>query len=207
MVAKWLWTVLFFLPVSVCFGSTIYKVTIDTSSQSGNNGAIYFQFAGGLNPDLASVSVTAFSIGSPGGLSSTPAPFFDGDVTGSLDVLPLTINNSNALNDYEHYLVFGSSITFQVSFNLPPVLTGQSGSELLWQLTSSDGLTPILTVDNSGNIGQISYDTKGVFTTDTLGNGAIETIAVPTSPLPEPATGLLALIGAGCFLVRRTRIR
>ena len=189
---------------SVCPAGVVavFDITIDTSSQSGNNGAIYFQFAGGLNADLASVAVTSFALGAPGGLSAAPAPFSDGGVTGSLDTLPLTIDNSGALNDYEHYLVYGSNLTFEAAFNLPAVLVGNSGSELVWQLTAADGLTPILTQDNSGNIGSISYDTAGHFTTDTLGNGSIETIVTAT---PEPASLALAAVGALLIRLRRSR--
>ena len=183
----------------------VYNVVIDTSSQSGNNGAIYFQFAGGLNPDPASVSITNFSIGAPGSLSALPSPFSDGGVTGALDALPLTIDNSGGLNDYEHFLVYGSYVSFQVAFTLPPLLTGDSGSELIWQLTADDGITPVLTVDNSGNIGAIFYDQTGAFTTDTLANDGIETIA---SAAPEPTTMLLV---AGALIAlakaRRAAIR
>lgn len=170
-----------------------YTVNVDTSSQSGNNGAIYFQFAPGLNADYATVAIDGFSLGAPGQLVASPAPFSDGNVTGSLDSLPLTIDNSQALNDYEHYLIYGSNLTFHVTFDLPNTLTGQSGSELLWQLTAADGITPVLTQDQSGNLGTISYDQTGAFTTDTLGNDAIETIASST---PEPATAALYAIGA-----------
>src|SRR5262249_55222192 len=109
MLSKGFVAVLFFM-ASVCRAGMVYNVFIDTSSQSGNNGAIYFQFAGGLNPGPASISITMFSVGAPGFLSALPAPFSDGGATGSLDALPLTIDNSGGLNDYEHFLVYGSSL-------------------------------------------------------------------------------------------------
>ena len=194
-----------FLLTSVCSAGIVvvpFDVTIDTSSQSGNNGAIYFSFAGGLNADPASVTIDAFSVGAPGALAATPAPFQDGDVTGSLDSLPLTIDNGSALNDYEHYLMYGSTVTFHVLFNLPTVLTGNSGSQLVWQLTASDGFNPVLTNDSSGNIGTILYDNTGTFTTDTLGNGSIESI-VPEAP--EPSTVVLAVLGALLIGGRKSR--
>lgn len=169
----------------------VYEVTIDTSSVSGSAGAIYLQFNGGLNPDAASVSITSFLMGAPGGLRATPAAFSDGGVTGSLDALPLTIDNSTGLNDYEHFLVYGSDLMFQVAFDLPPVLSGSSGSTFSFGLTSGDGLTPVLTVDASGFSGQISYDTKGAFTVDTLGNDSIESVVAVPSTVPEPAPALL----------------
>ena len=184
--------VFFLLPFLASANSIAdYDVAIDTSSQSGNSGAIYFQFAPGLNADLATVTIDSFSIDAPGGLVDAPPPFSDGNVLGSLDSLPLTIDNSQGLNDYEHYLTYGSTLTFHVTFDLPGVLTGQSGSEFLWQLTAADGITPVLTLDDSGNIGTIAYDTSGNFTVDTLGNDAVESI---TNTTPEPAAIVLAAI-------------
>lgn len=180
----------------------VYDVAIDTSSLSGVSGGIYFQFNGGLNPDPASIQIDTFLIGAPGGLVPTPVPVTDGGVTGSLDLLPLAIDNSGALNDYLHYLTFGSDIFFTVDFLLPPVLTGDSGSTFSFGLTASDGITPVLTQDPSGFNGQISYDTNGVFTTTTLGNDSIETI---TSVVPEPGTGFLlaCALSAVCVRLRR----
>jgi len=180
----------------------VYSVAIDTSSESGVSGGIYFQFNGGLNPDLASIQIDTFLIGAPGGLTATPAPVADGGVTGSLDSLPLTIDNSGGNNDYLHYLTFGSDIFFTVDFLLPPVLTGDSGSTFSFGLTASDGITPVLTLDASGFIGQISYDTNGVFTTTTLGNDSIETI---TSAVPEPGTGFLLACALSAVSIRLRR--
>ena len=191
-----------------CWASTIYQVTIDTSSQSGNNGGIYFQFNGGLDPDPASVSISSFVIGAPGSLSALPAPVGNGGVTGSLDSLPLVIDNSGGNNDYLHFLTFGPTLFFQVSVDFTSPLTGSSGSAFSFGLTADDGLTPVLTGDPNGFNGQISYDTAGVFTASTLGNDAIETIApVASSGVPEPGTALLMTlaIAAIAFLRRACR--
>lgn len=193
---------------SACLAD-VYDITINTSSQApGSTGAIYLQFAGGLNADPASISITSFMIGAPGGLTSSspnPAalpPGSDGGVTGSLDSLPLTIDNSTALNDYLHYFTYGPDLSFQVTFHMPVVLVGQSGSTFSFGLTSDDGLTPVLTQDPSGYIGQISYDLSGAFTTDTLGNDSVETIA--SAPVPEPASFLmLAAVLGVCWRMRR----
>ena len=193
----------------LCWGGTLYEVAIDTSSQTGVSGGIYFQFNGGLNPDLASIQIETFSIGAPGGLVGVPAPVFNGGVTGSLDALPLVMDNSGGNNDYLHYLTFGSNVFFIVDFLLPPALTGDSGSAFSFGLTASDGLTPVLTLDDSGFIGQISYDTSGIFTTTTLGNDSIETITSASAPasVPEPGTGWLiaGALSAACVCLRRHR--
>jgi hypothetical protein len=183
----------------------VYQIAIDTSSQSGVNGAIYLQFNGGLNADLASVSITSFSIGAPGGLNALPPGFSDGGVTGSLDALPLVIDNSGGLNDYLHYLTFGANLVFVADIEFPAVLTGDSGSTFSFGLTADDGQTPVLTVDPSGFVGQISYDTTGAFSVSTLANDSIETIS--TNALPEPGTGLLiaGALAAGVMSLRRRR--
>jgi hypothetical protein len=192
MLLKRFLAVFFLLTFAASADSIVgYGVAIDTSSQSGNSGAIYFQFAPGLSADLATVSIDGFFIGAPGELVGAPPPFSDGNVLGSLDSLPLTIDNSQGLNDALHFLTYGSTLTFHVTFDLPSALTGQSGSEFLWQLTAADGITPVLTQDDSGNLGTIGYDASGHFTVDTLGNDAVESIISTT---PEPATIALAAI-------------
>jgi hypothetical protein len=195
----------FFLLASVASADIVgYDVSMDTSSQSGNSGAIYFQFAPGLNADLATVTIDGFAIGAPGGLVSTPSPFFDGNVSGSLDSLTLTIDNSQGLNDYEEFLTYGPTLNFHITFDIPSVLVGQGGSAFVWQLTAADGLTPVLTQDNSGNIGTIAYDTSGHFTTDTLGNDLVESIVTTT---PEPASIALITISVLLMGVKKFRGR
>jgi hypothetical protein len=180
-----------FAAAPLCSAGVVYHVAIDTSSQTGVSGGIYFQFNGGLNPDLASIQIETFSIGAPGGLVGSPAPVADGGVSGSLDALPLVMDNSGGINDYLHYLTFGSNVFFIVDFLVPPVLTGDSGSAFSFGLTASDGLTPLLTLDESGFIGQISYDTTGIFTATTLGNDSIETITPAPASASAPDRGCL----------------
>jgi hypothetical protein len=181
-----------------------YFVNIDTSSLSGTDGAIYLQFGGGLNPDLASIQIATFAVGAPGTLLSVPAPIANGGVSGSLSSLPLIMDNSGGLNDYLHFLTYGPNLFFTVDFLLPNVLVGQSGSQLSFGLTASDGLTPVLTQDPAGYIGLISYDTTKTFSVDTLGNDAIESI---TTAAPEPATALtIAGALAALFAIRRRRL-
>jgi hypothetical protein len=172
-----------------------YDVLIDTSSVAASHGAIYMQFNPGPDSDPASVSITGFQIGAPGVLSSTSfnpvifpsSPFTDGDVTGSLDSPPLVILNTDGLNDYLHFLTFGSWISFHAAFDLPVPLVGTSGSIFSFGLTAEDGLSPLLTDDPGGFIGQIEYDYNGVFTTALLSD------AGEVAPVPEPAS--LTLVG------------
>jgi hypothetical protein len=184
-----------------CFGDFVYNISIDTSSVNGNDGGIYFQFSPGLNADLASVSITSFGIEVPGALKGS-APVTDGGVTGALNNLPLTIDNSTGLNDYLHLVSFANSISFQARFNLPATLTGDAGSEFDFGLTTSDGASPILTLDPNGFIGSISYDKHGAFTATPL--SSVGTIA-PVSSVPEPASAplLICLLAALGLMLRR----
>ena len=137
--------------------------------------------------------------------ASSPALVTDGNVTGSLDAPPLVIVNDPGLNDYLHYLTFGYGITFRATFNLPDNLSGHtSGSTFSFGLTAEDGLTPLLTSDPNGFIGQIGYDETGAFTTTVLsGAGSI------TNVIPEPTSLTLVGLGlaAGFALFVRLRFR
>jgi hypothetical protein len=184
---------------SSAWASPIYSIHINTSTLTGTDGAIYFQFAPGLNSDLASVSIAPFSIDPPGALTGTPAT--DGGVTGSLTSLPLVIDNSGGLNDYLQFLTFGSTISFNVAFNLPAHLVGDAGSAFVFALTATDGITPLLTLDPSGNLGQISYELDGTFTATSL--AAAATIG---SAVPEPAFAVpvfLVLLTLSLVLFRK----
>lgn len=206
-------TLLVFGPL--CRADQFYDISITLPSIfTGTTGGLYLQFNPGLLADPASVTVTSFS--DPGGsLLSTPAPTVDGDVTPanpSLGALPLTIKNTGALNDFEQFLVFGSSLNFQVDFKLPPTLTGHSGSLLgievdqvsLDPQNNITNISPALTGDPSGFLGTISYDQTGIFTVDTLGNDpSILTITPVASPaVPEPASSILGMLLTGLLVSR-----
>ncbi len=184
---------------------TLVNVSIDTSSLSGQDGGIYFQFDPGLNADPASVSIADFSVAAPGALEpASLLNFSDGGVSGSLDSNNLAIANTFALNDYGEALKFGSGITFLVDLSIPAILAGDSGSELVIQVTGSDLLTPLLTADPSGNLVTMSYDTTG--TLSVLSTNP-DTAQVSQFATPEP--GGIALSGSALvllLLVRRRRM-
>ncbi len=173
----------------------IYQVTLDTTGVTGTTGAIYLQFNGGLNPDPASLSITDFVIAGAGTLLDPPPPVFTTGVTGRLDAPPLVIPNSEANNDYLHYLTFGDSIAFLMTFNLPPVFLGDSGSTFGVGLTGADGYSPILTPDESGFMGQIAYDYQGVFSPPMILSPQASIILIP-----EPGSWRLAVAGL-CLMV------
>jgi hypothetical protein len=186
---------------SAALAGPVYNIDINTSPLTGTDGAIYFQFNPGLNSDLASVSIDPFSIDAPGALTGSPVT--DGGVTGSLTALPLVIDSSGGLNDYLQFLTFGSTISFRVAFNVPSVLTGDAGSAFVFAVTGTDGITPLLTLDPSGNLGQIEYDLDGTFTATSLADAAKISSAVPEPSFTGPV--LLALLLQIAILFRRRR--
>ena len=184
----------------------MFSININTSSLLGQGGGIYFQFDPGLNADLASVSIADFSVAAPGALDpASPLNFSDGGASGSLDSNNLTIWNTFALNDYGEALTFGSNITFLVDLNIPATLKGDSGSELIIQVTGPDLLTPMLTADPSGNLVTMSYDATGALTVLSTNPDAARVSAVSAVPEPGgfvlPGSMLLLLL-----LVGRKRI-
>jgi hypothetical protein len=168
-------------------GAASFTVAVDTSTISGTDGGIYFQFNPGLNADLASLTISGFTLPSPGVVSFVP-PTMDGGVSGALPGT-VTMDNSGLLNDYLQFLTFGPSLSFIVNFNLPSPLTGESGSEFLFGLTSADGQSFILTEDPSGFLGSISYDQLGAFTASTTDGVA----GIQQDDVPEPSSFLMAL--------------
>ena len=188
---------------SAAWAGPIYNIDINTSGLTGTDGAIYFQFNPGLNSDLASITIDPFSIDPPGALTGTPLT--NGGVTGSLTSLPLVIDNSGGLNDYLHFLTFGSTISFHVAFNLPATLTGDAGSAFGFALTATDGITSLLTLDPSGNLGQISYELDGTFTATPLADAAQITSAVPEPSFTGPV--FLVLLTQVVILLRKRRER
>ena len=167
-----------------------YNVIIDTSNVNGTDGAVYMQFNPGpiLPVDPASVSITDFTIDGLPVPVGPEGPYFTGDVTGSLDSLPLTIANTEGLNDYLHFVTFGNAMRFSVDFDLP-ALTGDSGSTFYFELDGDDGITPILADDGAPLSGQIDYDVNGAFTVNAFSE------AIGIEAVPEPAS--LSLIGLG----------
>jgi hypothetical protein len=184
---------------------TMVNVSINTRSLLGESGGIYFQFDPGLSADPASVSIADFSVAAPGALDpASPLNFSDGGASGWLDNNNLKIANTFALNDYGEALTFGSNIKFQVNLNIPAALTGDSGSELLIQVTGSDLLTPLLTADPQGNLVTMSYDTTGALSVLSTNP---DTATVSVSSVPEPVSYwelLAALIALGLAKVLKS---
>ena len=193
------------LAASAASAGVICYVTVDTSSLAGTNGAIDFNFnPGPLITQAASVDIVNFSSDGTPGTASTI-----GDVTG---VLPstITINNTNALNDYFTDFLFGNTLSFRVDFYGPAVDSpdgvSTSGSSFAFSMFSdAAGTVPALTTDSlNGYALTVDLNPDG---TTALTKYSNETTADLVTP--EPAT--LPLAGATLILFatwwnRRARI-
>ena len=184
----------------------VLSFSIDTSGVAGTTGGIYFQFNPGLASDPATVVVDNFVIGAPGGLlSGTPVGALfpagsDGDVLNSLDNLPLVLRNTFGLNDYLHYLSFGSLITFTLDLQVPNPVTGDPSS-LGVEITGADGLGSVFPVDDQNFNVQITFDSRGkLIVTNTT-----PLIQIGPAGVPEPGTALLAAAAIALALVRNRR--
>jgi hypothetical protein len=182
------------LAASSAFASLSYDVTIDTTKfgAAGQDGYLYFQFnPGGDSYQAATASVTAFSTDGVLGAQDTVNIMNGSAVTGTLPGT-VTLANTNAINDYNHAIHFGNTMTFTVVFDGTAV-TAPNGTSLNGSTFSLDlfqdalGATPFLN--------QYGYSTAVAFDLNT--NGTV-TDATPT-PIPAAAwllgTGLMGLAG------------
>ncbi len=177
--------------------SILYQVTVNTSTLSGTNGNIDFQFnPGGATSQAALVAISSFT-----GAVINGTAFTTGGVSGNLPST-VTINNSTAFNDYFQALTFGPSLSFLLQFNGPAVNspngTATSGSAFGLSLYNAAGDTPLLTTNPDGFIGTANVNLNGTVTTTTYpsngtGGAPVATFTVVSS-VPEPGT--FVLLGA-----------
>ena len=194
-------------PVAPASAGVIYSVTVDTSTISGTNGYIDFQFNnGGPTSQPASVTISSFS--SDGGVLGLPLPSI-GAVSG---VLPgtVTIDNTDALNDYTHGFLFGSWFGFILVLDGPAIISptdiALSGSRFGLALYN-DSFVQLLTSNPEGDFAAIAdVNLDGLVTTATFQPPSGGQPAVTFAYVPEPSTFTLAP-GALLALVSVTRVR
>jgi hypothetical protein len=187
---------------------TVYTVTANTSSISGQDGFLDLQFepSPGIT-NLATVTVTGFATNG----TVTGAAILTGDVTGQL---PATVafDNQTVFNDYFQETTFGTTEMFTVTLNGPTPLGG-SASAFNIAFLASDGTTSLLTTSPDGEAGQILLNSDGTTSAQTFlatpGGQAALTIASSTMISPEPASiGLIGLsLGLASLWIGRSRIR
>jgi hypothetical protein len=178
--------VLVFLAAGSVFAAPVYNVSVNTSSLSGTDGYLYFQYVP-VNAAESTATVSGFSGGTlaPANASNV----VDGSaVTG---ILPgsVTFANTNGINDYNHGFTFGNSLSFLLSFTDPLIggLPGGGSTFSLGLFGDESGSSPLIT--SSGT----------VFSADLVNDGSVSpvTVAGISSANPVPEAGTMWLLGSG----------
>lgn len=189
--------------------NTIFNVEIDTGSLNATNGWIDIQFnPGAISWQDAYVDVSAFTTDGTLLFSLSPlSPAGTAGVSGGPLPTPITIQNSEAFNDYFQNIMFGDTIQFSLGFYGsaidapdPKVFSGSTFSFALYgddQTTTLLGASPLFAVD-------INVD--GTVSTSNFAP-AVVTLEAGVAAIPEPSTlwfcGLpLSIIGLR-FIRRR----
>ncbi len=191
---------------NAALAAPIYLVTMNTSTIApGTTGSLDFQFdPGPLVTQPATVQITNFMGGSFVGLPQTI-----GAVTGGPLPAAVTLTNTNQLNDYFQSFTFGSSLSFDVSFSGPAVVSpngiATSTSEFVFSTFSDqNGTVPVLTPDPNGVAATVVVNLNGSLTPSSISPD------VQVQVTPEPGTlwmfsAALAVLGCSWVLRRWTR--
>ena len=176
------------------FASTSYNVTVDTSSLSGLTGYLYMQYIS-VNGVDSTATVSAFS--TDGALaSSASSSVVDGSaVSGSLTDSPYTVTfaNTNGVNDYNHGITFGSTLSLILTLS-DAVSGGIDGGASTFSLSlfaDEDGTTPLLNT---------SDDYAGLLLTINLvndGSSSYEVLVSQANVSPVPVPAAIWLFGSG----------
>jgi len=175
---------------------TMYQVTVNTTSQTGNYGYIDFQ----LNPSgggSQAVDAQVLNFMSDGVLN--PADPLDGTIGEATGVLPGTIMliNSESTNEYTEGMTFGTTATFELDLYGPAISmpNGQGGGSFYLDFFDTNG-NPLLTTSSTGYALEL----------DILGSGSVSvayqspdvTLSTPVAT-PEPSS--LALLSGGLAIL------
>jgi hypothetical protein len=187
------------LTVAPAFASSVYNLTIDTTSLTpGTTGFIDLAFNGGYS---AVAVIDDFSDG--GG--SLDATSISGQ--GTVGTLPgeVQIGNDNA--DYDEAITFGSSIGFDLTFSGTPA--GSIGDTFTLSFFNSDFSGGLLTGNvNDFWLAQFQLDTAGNITPTAYDNPSGGASFATITALPEPGTGSLVATALLAALVAvRTGVR
>jgi hypothetical protein len=182
----------------------VYNVTVDTSSITGTEGALDFNFnPGPLVTQSASLQILDFT---SDGMLAGACPCAMGDVTGQLPGT-LTFDNGVFFNDYFDDFTFGTTISFEVSLYgaalSSPDGVSTSGSAFAFSMFSDQGLTPALTADtNDGFAFTAQVNLDGTTTVTNFSSQTAVTQQGGGSSVPEPASlalSAVALIWVGAL--------
>jgi hypothetical protein len=175
---------LFLLAASSAFADTILSVSVDTQDLAGQNGYLYFAYIP-VNAADSSAVVSNF-IG--GTLSPTAsANVVDGTAVSGVLPGPVTFVNTNGINDYNHGILFGDSLSFLLTL-IDPTAGGQEGGISTFSLSlfaNEEGTIPL----GGGTL----------FTSDLGNDGMVNTSVLSeiASVSQVPEAGTMWLLGSG----------
>ena len=167
----------FLLFTAPCF-ATAFQITVDASSlPPATSGFIDFTLNGGFT---ATAVISNFS--DPGGSLNAPSIFLE-DAAGAL---PGTVTLGSVNSDYDEGIIYGTPISFLLTFSETPGGTTGDVFNLSLFDTAFDGqLTQDVT---DGEIVQFQLDTQGNITPDALPNPSGGRSFATITAVPEPAT-------------------
>ena len=177
--------------------ATTYNISVDTSSASGNGGAIYFQFNPGPGTvDAATAIVSGFSL-IGGTLAASPEPPIPASVTGVLP-LAVTLANTFGLNDYFHTFTYGTQLSFNVELSSTVTTAADSGTVFNLFLLSSDGSSNTFSsTDPNGVLVGVDINAVGVVALSNF-NSQLVSASEVTSAIPEPGRSEERRVGKEC---------
>jgi hypothetical protein len=180
-------------------GTVVYPIFVDTSSISGVNGYLDFQFNSGPgDPILGSAEVLNFSGG--GGTLNLADLFVQGVVTGDLPGTVTLYNFLQAVNEYSPAFTYGAFVSFDLSlFWLDPVTPPESAATFYFTMYD-------------GSFNKLLSSAPDPFTqalqADINPDGSTAYAEYPpavSGEVPEPGTAGLAAAAILALLWRRAR--
>jgi hypothetical protein len=188
----------FALATSTARASAIYNVAVDTSSVSGSQGFLDFQF----DPGNASSQAATAVIGNFNTVGGTliPPPSTTGSVVGLLPGT-VTFTNNTALNEYFEGFKYGASFSFTLTLSGPaldsPNGTATAGTTFGLGLYDQNQ-NPILTNQGAttGFAGQVDILLNGSTSATAFPNGtgpSVVTFTRVTNGVPDPGSTVLLL--------------
>jgi hypothetical protein len=165
-----------------CLAAYTMDFDVNTSSLASKTGYLELQFNPGMELGPATAVVSNFR-----GAPISEAAILTGAVTGDI-LSTLTLNNTNAWNDYFQHLTFGQTLHFSLN------LSGNIGNTFALSFFGTDQITPLLTNDPNGLASVVDFNANGVAI-----NSLSKEVNVTPTPIPAAAyllgTGLIGLIG------------
>ena len=187
-----------FLFAAPALPSTIFEITVNTSSIASQSGIVDLQFnPGGATAQDATATIVAFT----GATLGDVVPPLLGPVSGTLPHENVTFKNS-AYTDYAQELLFGNALYIRVAFDgvaLTAPDNGPAGTSF-FLFFYNQAFDPLVTAD--GLVAQIDINPDGSVSAGGADNVTFTTV----SQVPEPSTVSSLLIAAGAAaLVRHKR--